>query len=69
MAKGYYEDKNFCRQEDGNINLWSVYHLFTQANKSSYTDTFLDSNLDALEFIKGIQKMLNGNSDYCWFLS
>ncbi|WP_077413886.1 DUF3871 family protein [Chryseobacterium sp. JV274] len=69
MAKDYYEDKNFCRQEDGNINLWSVYNLFTQANKSSYIDTFLDRNLNALEFTKGIQKTLNGNSDYCWFLS
>ena len=69
MAKDYYEDKNFCRQEDGNINLWSVYNLFTQANKSSYIDTFLDRNLNALEFTKGIQKTLNGNPNYCWFLS
>ncbi|MDC8101652.1 DUF3871 family protein [Chryseobacterium rhizosphaerae] len=69
MAKDYYEDKNFCRQEDGNINLWSVYNLFTQANKSSYIDTFLDRNLNALEFTKGIQKTLNGNSNYCWFLN
>lgn len=44
MAKDYYEDKNFCRQEDGRINLWDVYNLFTQANKSSYIDTFLDRN-------------------------
>nr|WP_317224458.1 DUF3871 family protein [Chryseobacterium sp. Y16C] len=69
IAKDYYEDKNFCRQEDGNINLWSVYNLFTQANKSSYIDTFLDRNLNAFEFSKGIQKVLNGNSDYHWFLS
>lgn len=69
MAKDYYEDKNFCRQEDGNINLWDVYNLFTQANKSSYIDTFLDRNLNAFEFSKGIQKVLNGNSDYHWFLS
>jgi len=69
MAKDYYEDKNFCRQEDGNINLWSVYNLFTQANKSSYIDTFLDRNLNAFEFSKGIQKTLNGNSSYYWFLS
>lgn len=69
MAKDYYEDKNFRRQEDGNINLWSVYNLFTQANKSSYIDTFLDRNLNAFEFSKGIQKTLNGNSSYYWFLS
>ncbi len=69
MAKDYYEDKNFCRQQDGRINLWDVYNLFTQANKSSYIDTFLDRNLNAFEFSKGIQKTLSGNSGYHWFLS
>ena len=69
MAKDYYEDKNFCRQQDGRINLWDVYNLFTQANKSSYIDTFLDRNLNAFEFSKGIQKTLSGNSSYHWFLS
>lgn len=69
MAKDYYEDKNFCRLDDGRINLWDVYNLFTQANKSSYIDTFLDRNLNAFEFTKGIQKTLNGNSGYHWFLS
>lgn len=69
MAKDYYEDKNFCRQEDGRINLWDVYNLFTQANKSSYIDNFLNRNLNAFEFSKGIQKALNGSSDYHWFLS
>ena len=69
MAKDYYEDKNFCRLDDGRINLWDVYNLFTQANKSSYIDTFLDRNLNAFEFSKGIQKTLSGNSDYHWFLS
>ena len=69
MAKDYYEDKNFCRLDDGRINLWDVYNLFTQANKSSYIDTFLDRNLNAFEFSKGIQKTLSGNLDYHWFLS
>lgn len=69
MAKDYYEDKNFCRLDDGRINLWDVYNLFTQANKSSYIDTLLDRNLNAFEFTKGIQKTLNGNSGYHWFLS
>ncbi|WP_409516737.1 DUF3871 family protein [Epilithonimonas sp.] len=69
MAKDYYEDKNFCRSEDGRINLWNLFNLFTQANKSSYIDTFLDRNLNAFEFTKGIQKTLNGNENYHWFLS
>lgn len=69
MAKDYYEDKNFSRVEDGSINLWNVYNLFTQANKSSYIDTFLDRNLNAYEFTKGLQKTLNGELNYHWFLS
>ena len=69
IAKDYYEDQNFSRLENGRINLWNVYNLFTQANKSSYIDTFLDRNLNAFEFSNGIQKALNGNLDYHWFLS
>ena len=69
IAKDYYEDQNFSRLEDGRINLWDVYNLFTQANKSSYIDTFLDRNLNAFEFSKGVQKALNGASPYHWFLS
>lgn len=52
IAKDYYEDQNFSRLEDGRINLWDVYNLFTQANKSSYIDTFLKRNLNAFEFSK-----------------
>ena len=69
IAKDYYEDHNFSRLEDGKINLWDVYNLFTQANKSSYIDTFLDRNLNAFEFSKGVQNALNGDSPYHWFLS
>lgn len=69
IAKDYYEDESFSRDNGGNINLWNVYNLFTQANKSSYIDTFLDRNLNAFDFTKGIQQTLNGNSDYRWFLS
>jgi len=69
VAKDYYEDESFSRDSNGNINLWNVYNLFTQANKSSYIDTFLDRNLNAYEFSKGIQKTLSDNSRYHWFLS
>lgn len=69
VAKDYYEDESFSRDSNGNINLWNIYNLFTQANKSSYIDTFLDRNLNAYEFSKGIQKTLSDNSSYHWFLS
>ncbi|MFP3598448.1 DUF3871 family protein [Chryseobacterium sp. SIMBA_029] len=69
ITKDYYEDQSFCRDIAGDINLWNLYNLFTQANKSSYIDTFLDRNLNAFDFTKGILQSLNGNSDYHWFLS
>lgn len=69
ITKDYYEDESFCRDNAGDISLWNLYNLFTQANKSSYIDTFLDRNLNAFDFTKGIQQSLNGNSNYHWFLS
>jgi Domain of unknown function, B. Theta Gene description (DUF3871) len=69
IAKDYYEDASFSRNEQGDINLWNVYNLFTQANKSSYIDTFLDRNVNAFEFTQGIQTALIGNGDYHWFLN
>ncbi|RXM44909.1 DUF3871 family protein [Flavobacterium sp. YO12] len=68
VAKDYYEDENFGRNSDGDLNLWNMYNLFTKANKSSYIDTFLDRNVNAFDFTKDIVKTLNNNS-YHWFLS
>jgi hypothetical protein len=69
IVKDYYEDGDFSRTDTGDVNLWNVYNLFTQANKSSYIDTFLDRNVNAFDFTKGIQKALIGSGDYHWFLS
>ncbi len=69
IAKDYYQDESFSRDKSGEINLWKVYNLFTQANKSSYIDTFLDRNLNALDFSAGVMKALEDkNSEYNWFL-
>ncbi|NVJ85784.1 MAG: DUF3871 family protein [Algoriphagus sp.] len=70
IVKDYYKDESFCRNDSGEINLWNLYNLFTQANKSSYIDTFLDRNLNALQLSTGVVKALkNENSGYEWFLS
>lgn len=69
IAKDYFEDASFSRNENGDINLWNVYNLFTQANKTSYIDTFLDRNVNAFNFSNGLLKTLNGSSNYHWFLS
>ncbi|MBC3541397.1 DUF3871 family protein [Rufibacter sediminis] len=50
VCRDYYKDVNFCRQEDGRINLWKLYNLFTGANKSTYIDQFLDRSVNALDF-------------------
>lgn len=69
IAKDFYEDSSFCRNKDGDISLWKVYNLFTGANKSSYIDTFLDRNENAFTFAEGLSKVINGDSNYRWFLS
>jgi hypothetical protein len=70
IAKDYYNDKRFCKSDDGYLNLWNLYNLFTNANRSSsYIDTLLDRSNNATEFIHGIASALNGNDEYKWFIS
>ena len=68
IAKDYYEDKSFCKNEDGNINLWKLYNLFTGANKRSYIDLFLDRSVNAFDFTDQLRKSLDDGSNN-WFLS
>jgi hypothetical protein len=58
VIKDYYKDKSFCRDNNGNINLWKFYNLLTGANKSSYIDTFLDRTVNALSFSQVLQECL-----------
>jgi Domain of unknown function, B. Theta Gene description (DUF3871) len=70
VAKDYYQDESFCRDSNGDINMWEFYNLLTGSNKSSYVDTFLDRGVNAFEFTQGISKALSGSStNYAWFLS
>jgi len=69
VAKDYYLDESFCRNTNGDINLWNVYNLFTGANKSSYIDSFLSRNVNAFDFSKGLSSAINGDSNHHWFLS
>ena len=67
VAKDYYSSKSFCKNDNGDIDLWKLYNLFTGANKSSYIDTFLYRGASHT-FIKSIQEALETRSKY-WFLS
>ena len=68
VCNDYYKDKYFCRADNGNINLWHLYNLFTGANKSTYIDSFLDRSLNAYELTRELLLALQNQSD-CWYLS
>lgn len=68
VVKDYYRDESFCRGEDGNINLWKLYNLFTSSNKTSYIDTFADRSVNAFEFVDDLRGALDNKSSN-WFLS
>lgn len=68
VVKDYYRDNSFCRDEQGCINLWKLYNLFTEANKSSYIETFLDKSVNAYHFIEKIRWALEEKSNN-WYLS
>ena len=66
VVNGYYKDKEFGRS-NGEIDLWSLYNLFTSANKSSYLDTVLDKNVNAAGFVSTLAQVLDTNSDFWYF--
>ena len=68
VVKDYFQDESFCRDEDGNINLWKLYNLFTGANKSSYIDTFSERLVGIQGFIQSLQKAFEPSCSN-WYLS
>ena len=68
VVKDYYQDESFCRANDGSIDIWKLYNLFTGANKTSYIDTFLDRGLNAYSFINGISNAV-AKQQYNWFIN
>lgn len=69
VAKSYYSDENFgVLGESKEISMWRMYNLLTGANKSSYIDNFLDRSLNATHLSEGINKALNGDKEYSWFI-
>lgn len=68
VCKDYYKDESFCKLDDGSINLWRLYNLFTGANKASYIDTFLDRSINAFQFTEQLKYSLD-NQHSSWFLN
>lgn len=67
IVRDYYQDKSFCRDESGNINLWNLYNLFTSAVKSSYLDTFLDRSVGSTQFISTLAESIHAKREF-WYL-
>jgi len=68
VVKDFYRDESFCRNKEGNINLWRLYNLFTGANKSSYIDSFLEKSVNAYAFVEQIRFALEGKNEN-WYLN
>ena len=67
VAGEYYHDKAFNRDENGSIDLWRLYNLFTGANKSSYIDTFLERGSQCYAFTRFLTNQIDaGNKS--WYL-
>jgi len=69
IARDYYTDQSFCRDVNGDINLWKLYGLFTGANKSSYIDSFLGRSVNAYTFTETLLQALEHNSRMSWFIN
>jgi len=68
IAKDYYNSQSFCREKNGNINLWNLYNLFTGANKSSYIDKFIERGLNAAQFTASLTHAIKNQEDF-WFIN
>lgn len=67
LVKEYYSCPNFKRDKDGSINLWNLYNLFTESNKSSYIDNNFERNVNVYELVNYLSNSIqNQLSD--WYL-
>lgn len=67
-CKGYYSNPNFGAK-DSSLSMWDFHNLLTEANKSSYIDSYLQRAVNATEVAVGINNALKGiNNGYEWFL-
>jgi hypothetical protein len=67
VVKNYYNCPNFSCSSDGSIDLWKLYNLFTEANKSSYIDNNFERNVSAYELTNNLVNSLQNKSEN-WFL-
>ncbi|WP_051286277.1 DUF3871 family protein [Salinimicrobium terrae] len=68
VVKNYYHCPNFSCREDGSIDLWSLYNLFTEANKSSYIDNNFERSVNAYELTNNLVNSLQNRSENYFLL-
>ena len=68
VCKDYYRDSSFCKDQEGNINLWRLYNLLTGANKSTYIDSFIERSANAFQFTNNLKDALD-HKIFSWYLS
>lgn len=67
VCKDYYKDESFCRDVNGNINLWRLFNLLTGVNKSSYIDNYIEKSVNAFQFVEQLRWSME-NKTQNWFL-
>ena len=67
VCRDYYSNPNFG-VKDSTISMFDFHNLLTEANKSSYIDSYVQRGINATEVTVGICKALQGDSEYSWFL-
>ena len=67
VCRDYYSNPNFGAK-DSTISMFDFHNLLTEANKSSYIDSYVQRGINAIEVTVGICKALQGDSEYSWFL-
>ena len=71
VVRGYVDNPNFKKEEGKDtITLWQLLQLCNEAVKQTYIDRWLERNQNCTDFVFGLEKALNGESqEYAWFLS
>ena len=67
VCRGYYQNEDFGGQ-GGSLSMWNFHNLLTEANKSSYIDSYLSRAVNATDVAVGLNNALHGDSTYQWFL-
>ena len=62
VCRDYYNNPNFGAK-DSTISMFDFHNLLTEANKSSYIDSYVQRGINATEVTVGICKALQGDSE------